>query len=137
MGGGWKKLEHLKISNTVFKEQIKMMTGCNAVHNYYGMVEQTGSIFMECRCGRLHASKNSDAIVRDPHTHAHLSHGSTGLIQVFSTIQKSYPGHSLLTEDVGRTFDGSNCPCGSAKVVLEIDGRLAKAEVRGCSDAYS
>ena len=25
-------------------------------HNYYGMVEQTGTIFIECEFGRMHAS---------------------------------------------------------------------------------
>ncbi len=136
-GGGWKKLESLRISNEDFKNQIKESTGCSSVHNYYGMVEQTGTIFIECKNGRLHASENSSAIVRDPATHQPLDHGYTGLLQVFSTIQKSYPGHSLLTEDVGRTFDGSACGCGCSRVIVEIDGRLAKAEVRGCSDAYS
>ena len=43
-GGGWKKLESEKISNNMFKEKIRQMTGCEQVHNYYGMVEQTGSI---------------------------------------------------------------------------------------------
>lgn len=136
-GGGWKKLEFLKISNAFLKEEINKVTGCEAVHNYYGMVEQTGSIFIECRFGRLHASKTSDALVRDFYSHERVPNGSTGLIQVFSTIQKSYPGHSLLTEDIGRSFDGSTCPCGCPRTVLEIDGRLDKAEVRGCSDAYS
>ena len=85
----------------------------------------------------MHASENSSAIVRDPITHRLLDHSHTGLLQVFSTIQKSYPGHSLLTEDVGRTFEGSDCGCGCNRVIVEIDGRLARAEVRGCSDAYS
>ena len=135
-GGGWKKLEAEKVTNVQFKLGIQDVTGTSKVHNYYGMVEQTGTIFMECSAGRLHSSSQSGALVRDPESHAVLPHGQTGLLQVFSTIQDSYPGHSLLTEDIGRTYAGSVCSCGRDGTIVEIDGRLAKAEVRGCSDAY-
>jgi hypothetical protein len=136
-GGGWKKLEAEKVSNPQFKAAIAASTGCVDVRNYYGMVEQTGTIFMECPEGRLHASAWSDALVRDVHTHAALPHGEVGLIEVFSTIQKSYPGHALLTEDMGLTRPASDCACGHRGVIVEVHGRLPAAEVRGCSDAYN
>lgn len=135
-GGGWKKLAAQQVSNADFKAAIARATGCTRVHNYYGMVEQTGTLFIECAEGRLHAGAWGGALARDPATHAVLPHGQTGLIQVFSTIQHSYPGHSLLTEDLGRTWPGEDCPCGRTGTIVEIDGRLAQAEVRGCSDAY-
>lgn len=135
-GGGWKKLENERVSNDRFKARIEYLTGCGRVHNYYGMVEQTGTIFIECEYGNMHAAAQSDVITRDPETHHSLPHGETGLIQVFSSIQDSYPGHSILTEDVGRTLDGTNCDCGRTTSIVEIDGRLPRAEVRGCSDAY-
>ena len=136
-GGGWKKLEAEKVSNAAFKAALKETTGSTNVRNYYGMVEQTGTIFMECEAGRMHASSQASALILDPQTHAVKEHGQTGLIQVFSTIQDSYPGHSLLTEDVGRTYAGESCSCGRTGTIVEIDGRLARAEVRGCSDAYT
>lgn len=135
-GGGWKKLEVEKVTNAQFKSLITELTGASKVYNYYGMVEQTGTIFMECSAGRLHSSFQSAALVRDPESHAVLPHGQTGLLQVFSTIQDSYPGHSLLTEDIGRTYAASDCFCGRDGTIVEIDGRLVQAEVRGCSDAY-
>lgn len=135
-GGGWKKLESEKISNPQFKDAIATWTGCTDVRNYYGMVEQTGTIFMECREGHLHASEWSDVLVRDIHTHEALPHGEVGLIEVFSTIQKSYPGHALLTEDIGLTRNASDCACGHPGTIVEVHGRLPAAEVRGCSDAY-
>ena len=135
-GGGWKKLENERVSNNSFKDRIEQLTGCHRVHNYYGMVEQTGTIFIECDHGNMHAAAQSDAITRDPVTHRPLPHGATGLIQVFSSIQESYPGHSILTEDLGRTRDGATCGCGRTSSIVEIDGRLPRAEVRGCSDAY-
>jgi len=135
-GGGWKKLADQNITNERFKAEVLEWTGCSDVRNYYGMVEQTGTIFMECEHGNLHAAPGSDAIVRDPATFAVLPHGAQGLIQVFSVIQKSYPGHSLLTEDVGHTVDGASCACGRKGTIVKIAGRLKMAEVRGCSDAY-
>lgn len=136
-GGGWKKLVELDISNTRFKAEIAEWTGCTDVRNYYGMVEQTGTIFMECPHGNLHAASGSDVVIRNPATFAPLPHGEEGLIEVFSAIQKSYPGHALLTEDVGMTLDGASCPCGHTGTIVRIFGRLKKAEVRGCSDAYT
>ncbi|MEM6577501.1 MAG: long-chain fatty acid--CoA ligase [Pseudomonadota bacterium] len=136
-GGGWKKLEQEKVSNTEFKTCLAQTTGCTNVRNYYGMVEQTGTIFLECAHGHMHASPWSDVVVRDVDTHEVLPHGQQGMIEVFSTIQRSYPGHALLTEDIGLTRDGSACPCGSTGTIVEVHGRLSAAEIRGCSDAYS
>ncbi len=136
-GGGWKKLESEKVSNPQFKAVIADWTGCVDVRNYYGMVEQAGTIFMECPQGSLHASAWSDALVRDIHTHEALPYGKVGLIEVFSTIQKSYPGHALLTEDMGLTRRAFDCACGHPGTIVEVHGRLPAAEVRGCSDAYN
>lgn len=135
-GGGWKKLADQNISNERFKAEMLEWTGCRDVRNYYGMVEQTGTIFMECEHGHLHAARGSDAIIRDRASFAALPYGAEGLIEIFSTIQKSYPGHALLTEDVGHTLDGATCVCGRKGTIVKIAGRLTKAEIRGCSDAY-
>ena len=45
-GGGWKKLESESISSAKFKDMLDNHLGMKFVHDYYGMVEQTGSIFM-------------------------------------------------------------------------------------------
>ncbi|WP_443645015.1 LuxE/PaaK family acyltransferase [Candidatus Ponderosibacter sp. Uisw_141_02] len=136
-GGGWKKLESEKISNDMFKEKIRQMTECEQVHNYYGMVEQTGTIFMECESGNMHASAGADVLIRDPASLDVLDDGEPGLIQVFSAVQLSYPGHSILTEDVGQKYDGASCSCGRSGSIVNVLGRMQHAELRGCSDAYS
>ncbi|MBA8832427.1 MULTISPECIES: LuxE/PaaK family acyltransferase [Rhizobium] len=136
-GGGWKKLADQNISDAMFKDEVREWTGCTDIRNYYGMVEQTGTIFMECEHGNMHAAPGSDALIRDTSSLDALPHGREGLIQVFSSIQKSYPGHSLLTEDVGFTLDGASCSCGNRNTIVKINGRLQKAEIRGCSDAYN
>ena len=136
-GGGWKKLENEKVDNDEFKDRIYRAIGCEKVHNYYGMIEQTGSIYMECVHGNLHAPSGADVIIRNIEDFSENEFEKVGIIQIFSDIQKSYPGHSLLTEDVGYSFPASTCKCGSVGTVLKVLGRLTRAEVRGCSDAVS
>jgi len=136
-GGGWKKLESQKVSNGDFKDRIFTTTQCSRVHNYYGMIEQTGSIYMECEHGNLHAPKGSDFLIRSTHDLTPVEDGESGLIQLFSDIQTSYPGHSLLSEDIGYSKNMTSCSCGSKGRILKIIGRAERADVRGCSDAIN
>lgn len=136
-GGGWKQLQSQAVDPQEFKQRLKAVTGINRVHNYYGMVEQTGSIFMECEYGHLHASAWSDVIVRDPINFNPLPAGQPGLIQLLSVIPRSYPGHSLLSEDEGVLQGVDDCPCGRLGAYFKVLGRIQNAETRGCSDTYT
>lgn len=136
-GGGWKKLAGLAVDNERFKAAVRETTGIGLVLNYYGMVEQTGSIFMECEAGYLHASIYSDVIFRHPRTFAPLGRGETGLVQLVSLLPVSYPGHSLLTEDVGELCGVDDCSCGRLGKYFRIHGRVKNAEIRGCSDTHA
>ena len=133
-GGGWKKLADRAVDSAVFRQQLQRVTGISRIHNYYGMVEQTGSIFMECAHGHMHASIFSDIVVRDHRDFKPLAFGQSGLIQLVSLLPRSYPGHSLLTEDVGRVIGEDDCPCGRLGKYFVVTGRVAHAELRGCSD---
>lgn len=135
-GGGWKKLADQHITTEQFKRELKDACGLERVHNYYGMVEQTGTIYMECECGHLHAPVWSDITVRDPRDFSVAPTGQSGLVQVASLLPRSYPGHILLTEDEGRVLGEDDCPCGRKGKYFEILGRIQRAEVRGCSDTY-
>jgi len=136
-GGGWKKLISEAVSHDEFHERLKDVCGLEHIHDYYGMVEQTGCIYMECECGHLHASNFSDIIIRRPKDFSVADVGETGVIQVVSTIPESYPGHSLLTEDEGVIEGVDDCPCGRKGIYFRINGRLKNAEIRGCSDTYA
>ncbi len=136
-GGGWKKLASLSVSNETFKLTMRDATGIDSIFNYYGMVEQTGSIFMECSQGHLHASNFSDILVRDPITFESLGAGKAGLLQLISLLPFSYPGHSLLSEDVGEIVGIDDCLCGRKGKYFHVHGRVKNAEVRGCSDVYT
>jgi hypothetical protein len=136
-GGGWKKLASLNISNDEFRSAVRDTTGVQKVVNYYGMVEQTGSIFVECDEGYLHSSSYSEIIVRDPVTYKVVANGSEGVIQVVSVLPMSYPGHSILTEDMGTVVGNDDCRCGRPGRYFVISGRIKDAEVRGCSDTFA
>lgn len=136
-GGGWKKLASLNIGNTEFRATVEQVSGVKNVLNYYGMVEQTGSIYMECGSGHLHCSSYSEVIMRNPRDFAPVPDGTDGVIQVISMLPTSYPGHSLLTEDMGVVIGRDDCPCGRPGTYFLVRGRMKDAEVRGCSDTYA
>ncbi len=135
-GGGWKKLVDEAVSSTEFKKCLKDVCGIEAVFDYYGMVEQTGSIYLECEHGHLHTSIFSDIIIRKSTDFSVCAFGEEGIVQVVSLIPESYPGHSILTEDLGVILGEDNCPCGRAGKYFKIVGRVKNAEVRGCSDTF-
>ena len=135
--GGWKKLVDRRVDNQTFKEVVRDRTNISKVHDFYGMVEQVGSVFVECEAGRLHAPAHSDVIIRSPSTWKVLPHGEVGVVQVVSRLPRSYPGHSLLTEDEGMIEGEDNCECGRLGKHFRVFGRIAEAEARGCSDTHS
>jgi len=107
--GGWKKLLDEAVDSPTFKARTRAATGIEKIHNFYGMVEHVSSIFVECE---------------------------EGLIQVLSCLPQSYPGHSLLTEDLGTLFGTDDCPCGRHGRTFSASGRLPKAEMRGRSNIW-
>ena len=136
-GGGWKKLISESISSSEFKNKLNAVCGINKVHDYYGMVEQTGSIHMECEYGHLHTPIFSDVIIRRASDFSIAKKGERGIIQILSILANSYPGHSLLTEDEGILLGEDDCQCGRFGKYFKIVGRLKNAEIRGCSDTYA
>lgn len=135
--GGWKKLQDQAVDNAQFKAQLRALCGDVRVHSFYGMVEQVGSVFVECEQGHLHAPAFADVVLRDPDTFEPLPVGARGLVQVLSCLPRSYPGHSLLTEDLGTLLGEDDCPCGRLGRHFVVHGRQARAELRGCSDTQA
>lgn len=130
-GGGWKKLTDQSVDNNTFKKLLADQFGIGRTSNYYGMVEQVGSIFMECEAGYFHAPSFSEVLIRDPIS---LEPATSGVVQVLSLLPRSYPGHAILTEDMGTIIGIDDCLCGRRGKYFCIHGRIPKAELRGCSD---
>ncbi len=136
-GGGWKKMEKEEVSRDIFHKSLEEVCGITRIYDYYGMVEQTGTVYVECECGHLHASSYSDIIIRDTQDFSVAKIGKRGIVQVLSILPESYPGHSLLTEDEGILMGEDDCPCGRKGKYFQILGRIRNAEIRGCSDTYA
>jgi len=136
-GGGWKKLTAEAVTPAAFRVALREVCGDMEVADYYGMVEQTGCIYLECEEGHLHASTYSDVIVRRSLDFSPASVGERGILEVVSLLPESYPGHALLTEDEGVVLGEDDCPCGRKGKYFKVLGRLKHAELRGCSDTYA
>jgi hypothetical protein len=133
--GGWKKLAERAVDNVHLRRTFARL-GLRRIHNFYGMVEQMGTIFVEgTHAEGLYCPDFADVVIRDPLTTAELPVGESGLIEVVSTLPRSYPGHALLTEDVGvvHGIDDGDLP-GKRFSVL---GRLPGATARGCGDTFA
>ena len=73
----------------------------------------------------------SKVIVRDPYTLEVLNDNQEGLLQFLNPIPYSYPGLSVLTDDLGIKKTIKN------KEYFEITGRAKNSEIRGCGDILS
>mgnify|MGYP001262322035 CR=1 FL=1 len=135
--GGWKKLVDIAVDNSAFKQVAFETCRIKRVHNFYGMVEQVGSVFVECSHGYLHAPDYADINIIDLKTMSKLPFGQKGLIAVSSVLPSSYPGHRLLTEDIGTIYGEDDCACELKGKYFHVHGRVPKAEVRGCSDTHA
>ncbi|HXP96304.1 MAG TPA: long-chain fatty acid--CoA ligase [Telmatospirillum sp.] len=134
-GGGWKRLQQEAVDNATFKRVLREKSGLCRVHNFYGMVEQLGGIFLEGDDGLLHPPLFGDIIIRDVDTLQEAPLGQPGLIQVLSIVPLSYPGHSLLTEDIGMLHHVDGASSGWRGKAFSVLGRAPQVTLRGCSDA--
>ena len=134
--GGWKKMTDMAVDNTVFRAALREKFGLEHSYNFYGMIEQIGSVFLENSEGYLHCPNFADVIIRNPVDFSVQPHGTEGLVQVLSALPQSYPGHSLLTEDIGVIMGEDDASNGWKGKYFKVTGRAKKAELRGCSDTF-
>jgi hypothetical protein len=135
--GGWKHLARQSIDNRTFRSSFQSASGLSRIVNFYGMAELPGVIMAENENGLLYPPVFGDILIRDPVTLEPLPEGKTGLVQVFSCVPRSFPGHSLLTEDLGVIRSVDEAHDGWAGKGFQIIGRVPKAELRGCSDVIA
>lgn len=99
--GGWRQMGREYIDNETFRNRFRKSTGLSRVVNFYGIAETPGAVFLENADGLFYIPAFADVIIRDPENFKPVENGTPGLIQILSLIPHSFPGHSLLTEDVG------------------------------------
>lgn len=138
--GGWKKLENKKVSKDHFNDMASKTFGIKKdnVIDIYGFTEQMGIIYPSRGINQKTTSVFGDVLVRDPSTYEVLPNGEEGLLQFISPMPFSYPGHSIITDDLGVISCYSNEDTNNIfGKKFEITGRAKNAEARGCGDIMS
>lgn len=137
--GGWKKLQDLNISKKNFIQIVKNFTAVTSenIVDFYGMTEQLGTVYPDCSEGFKHVPVYSDIIIRDITTTESLARGRSGLIQFVSPIAHSYPGISILSDDIGRIIGVDDCRCGRKGKYFIFEKRADFTELRGCGDTLN
>jgi hypothetical protein len=137
--GGWKKLQAQAVSKEELTRRTSAVLGCpeQNILDFYGMVEQVGTVFVDCEAGSKHAPAFGDVILRRPGSLDAVATGETGIIEVLSVLPASYPGHALITEDQGVLVGVDDCPCGRKGRYFRFTSRIERAEVRGCGDVFA
>ena len=130
--GGWKKLKDRRIPKDVFNSRIQEATGIplSEIYDVYGFTEQLGAVYPSVGNAPARVPVYSRVIVRDPTTLHPLPDGETGLLQFLNPIPHSYPGQSLINDDLG-AGSGTRHGCCTG---FQVHGRPENAVARGCGD---
>jgi len=134
--GGWKKLVDQRVSKEEFNRAMETVFGVSPSHvvDFYGFTEQMGVTYPDASSGNKCAPAFAEVIVRDPSTFQALPDGREGLLQFVTPVPFSYPGISVLTDDVGVIVGRDRNSDGWNGTQFQILGRAKKAEARGCGD---
>jgi hypothetical protein len=137
--GGWKKLQAQAVSKEEFNRRTAAVLGCDRqnILDFYGMVEQAGTVFVDCEAGNKHAPAFADVIIRRPNSLAPVDVGETGIIELASVLPTSYPGQAVITDDQGTLVGVDDCPCGRLGSYFRFTNRIEQVELRGCGDTFA
>ena len=98
------------------------------------MTEILGIVFPDCSFGFKHVPIFSEILIRDIHSQRILPIKKSGFIQILGPIPHSYPGVSLLTDDIGEIVEIDDCPCGRLGKRFVFKSRSEIADPKGCGD---
>ncbi len=134
--GGWKKLESQKVTKEQFLQYVSDIFSVKEdnIFDFYGFTEQMGLVYISVGHLPKTVPAYSEVIIRDFQTLEPVKDGEHGLIQILTPLPHSYPGISVLTEDVGKIVGRGIDKTGRIGTQFEIIGRAKKAETRGCGD---
>ena len=137
--GGWKKLTDLSVNKEKFNEITSNFfnTKSENIIDFYGMTEQLGIVYPDCSEGNKHVPIFADIFIRDVHNQKILPYNTPGFIQILSPIPNSYPGISILTDDIGEILGEDDCPCGRKGKYFLFTKRSEIADPKGCGDTLA
>jgi len=134
--GGWKKLQHKKVDKNIFNQEIKTKLNIltENIFDIYGFSEQLGTVYPAKGDGGSKVSSYSHVIVRDTSSLEVLKDGESGFLQFISPLPLSYPGFSILNDDIGYISDRKQNQVGQEIIEFQVLERLEKSDKRGCGD---
>ena len=134
--GGWKKLENQKVSRSKFLKDVGSALGIppSNVLDFYGFTEQMGLVYGSRADEPKSVPLYSEILIRDFSSLKPSKDGEIGLVQFLTPVPHSYPGISILTDDIGRIVRRGKARKDRYGTQFEILGRAKKAEIRGCGD---
>ncbi len=133
--GGWKKLQNKSVTKQKFIEKILKLFKIKLTNilDIYGFSEQLGSIYVSRGVDGCAINSYSHIIIRDPQTLNVVKDGQLGFMQFLSILPTSYPGFSILNDDIGY-ISSRKIVNNVEKIEFKIQSRLDKLEPRGCGD---
>ena len=129
--GGWKKLKDKRVTknklNFLVKKYLKIKD--NNIIDIYGFSEQLGTIYPSKGQKGCRVPAYSEVVVRSTDNLKPVKDGQIGFLQFISPLATSYPGLSILNDDLGKiVLRNKNC------IEFEIIGRPENSLPRGCGD---
>ena len=134
--GGWKRLREASVDRTSFLGAVGRVLSVpeDNIIDFYGFTEQMGIVHAGAGRAPKTISAYAEIIIRDFDSLRPAADGREGLIQILTPVPHSYPGISVLTDDVGRIVGRGRDSAGRWGTRFEILGRAEGAEPRGCGD---
>ena len=135
--GGWKKMNNLKISKEFFTQIISKKLKCSkkSIFDIYGFTEQLGTVYAAQGTSDCRVSSYSHVLIRNVNSLKTVEDGVSGFLQFISILPYSYPGFSIINDDIGviskRKIDKNK----NEIIEFKIEPRLKKAANRGCGDS--
>jgi hypothetical protein len=133
--GGWKKLQNKRVDTKTFIEKIqkKINIKNNSILDIYGFSEQLGSVHISEGFSGKKINSYSHILIRDFNTLQVVEDGKIGFMQFISALPLSYPGFSILNDDVGY-ISKREIKNGIELIEFKILKRLENMEPKGCGD---
>lgn len=132
-GGGWKTYTGQQISRDEFRRELNKILGIplKNIRDIYALTE-SDIIFQECEEFLYHVPPWGEIIIRNPETMEPVKEGEKGIINIINPLAYSWPGISIILDDVAVLINENECKCGRFGKTFDQIGRAEGAEARGC-----
>ncbi len=132
--GGWKRHTGKVILKEDFIRKCENIIGVSPsqIRDTYGSIV-LNQLSIECASHSMHVPPFAEMYTRNLNDNSIIcKDGELGVLSVLDPTLVTYPGF-ILTEDVACLKHDYNCLCGRTSTVVEIIGKVPKADANNCS----